>query len=133
MAVPASARIKGLLLWLQKKEGKAVAEWKRGISEASKRALYVEQGKCHYDLGRFADPTRPRRTKHIQEAMKIFQDRGCEVWLSSCKIEIEVNNKAQAEHAERIIASKHSKDLKDSKVKLPFPGFKFSRGSKSSA
>ncbi len=120
-----SCRFKGLLYWLSKKEAKSISEFKKANVAAIKYSMKLEQARSHYDYGRFTEPTKSRRLKHLNKALKIFEDQGCLNYVEVCKIEIEVNNKTQAESADHALRKKiDNKSWMETKTNIALPAIK---------
>jgi hypothetical protein len=78
---------KGLFSWLNGKPKVAWKAWAKGLAEAKRLKMPLEQGIACYEMGRHAEGN--KRQEYLIKAAKIFHEIGADYYLKQTKSELE--------------------------------------------
>jgi hypothetical protein len=65
--------------WKHRLEGRlnaAQKDWEKGVILANRLRMPYEEGRLHYEIGRFLKTDDPERIRHLREACEIFSKIG---------------------------------------------------------
>jgi hypothetical protein len=70
---------KGTLAWLSGREWQGRRLWTRALESSQRLRMPYECARAHLELGRHESPQAPARTRHLEAAIKQFEQLGCSV------------------------------------------------------
>jgi predicted ATPase/class 3 adenylate cyclase len=73
---PAAWLYQGRYHWLDNKPQKARDAWCKSLAAAEQLGMPYEQGRAHFEIGRWLDLEAPERQEHLSQAIEIFTHLG---------------------------------------------------------
>ncbi|NJR12332.1 hypothetical protein HC776_00050 [bacterium] len=82
MAKIFSYHVQGAIAYAEGKPRAAYAAWEKGVNDAHKRQMPLEEALCHQALGRALPEGHPQKQKHVQAAVDIFTRLKANLYLT---------------------------------------------------